>query len=549
MSCGVGPVHIVYRGFAVVLVLFIFFITFQSIEVHTYGRTIIDDGYYYLGYARNIAAGNGPTFDGLIQTNGVQPLWAGMLSVVALIVPDKINLIYAMLILSNVFSVLSAWMLYLALKQFLSVPYALFGGGLLLLTMANPMLAQQGMELNVNMFLLLLAWFMALRLKSFAVWPILRVGFVVGLVCLGRIDNLILTPIFALTAAYRITTAQISRPPLYRLVVSIALLALPALMMFGAYLLINLNFFGRPLPVSGDVKAIWIAQELDAPSRFSIEHLSSTTQNAALHLGFVINYAFSLVLAYFGPQTVYARVFLLIGIVILFVYVILRRVPTANKISRPKLSLWAVVLIGVANVWLHTWLMYFQLDVYHGTQPWYYAAEYVTVCIAVTLVVRWLVKLTRNTKLIHGISLYLIVMSLFGMGVYYAELMRPPETMNLNTLYRATQWLNDNVPDDSVVGSWNSGLVGYFSESTVINLDGLMNNQDIITILEGQDTYWDYAQRHSIDYVMDYISPQWSMGESDFRGIPTQNLTVLYEYPFTDWMFIPMVYYIFRIEG
>lgn len=34
--------------------------------------------------------------------------------------------------------------------------------------------------------------------------------------------------------------------------------------------------------------------------------------------------------------------------------------------------------------------------------------------------------------------------------------------------------------------------------------------------------------------------------QAKFREIPTENLTVFYEQPFIDWVFIPMVYYIFR---
>src|SRR3990172_187880 len=34
-----------------------------------------DDGFYYFNVARNLAAGQGVTFDGLTQTNGFHPLW------------------------------------------------------------------------------------------------------------------------------------------------------------------------------------------------------------------------------------------------------------------------------------------------------------------------------------------------------------------------------------------------------------------------------------------------------------------------------------------
>jgi hypothetical protein len=42
-----------------------------------------DDGFYYLGIARHLAAGDGPTFDGAHFTNGFQPLWMALLVLVA----------------------------------------------------------------------------------------------------------------------------------------------------------------------------------------------------------------------------------------------------------------------------------------------------------------------------------------------------------------------------------------------------------------------------------------------------------------------------------
>lgn len=45
----------------------------------------VDDSFYYLRISEHIAAGRGPTFDGVERTNGFQPLWMGVLSVLALL--------------------------------------------------------------------------------------------------------------------------------------------------------------------------------------------------------------------------------------------------------------------------------------------------------------------------------------------------------------------------------------------------------------------------------------------------------------------------------
>lgn len=43
----------------------------------------VDDAWYYLGIARRIVAGEGVTFDGFERTNGFQPLWLAVVTVVA----------------------------------------------------------------------------------------------------------------------------------------------------------------------------------------------------------------------------------------------------------------------------------------------------------------------------------------------------------------------------------------------------------------------------------------------------------------------------------
>ena len=44
--------------------------------------------------------------------------------------------------------------------------------------------------------------------------------------------------------------------------------------------------------------------------------------------------------------------------------------------------------------------------------------------------------------------------------------------------YIGTLVMNRLLPDNSVVGSWDSGIVGYFSRFPVVNLDGLVNSYD-----------------------------------------------------------------------
>ncbi len=48
------------------------------------------------------------------------------------------------------------------------------------------------------------------------------------------------------------------------------------------------------------------------------------------------------------------------------------------------------------------------------------------------------------------------------------------------TSYTGTQVMNHLLPEDSVVGSWDAGVIGYFSRFPVVNLDGLVNSYDYL---------------------------------------------------------------------
>lgn len=44
-------------------------------------------------------------------------------------------------------------------------------------------------------------------------------------------------------------------------------------------------------------------------------------------------------------------------------------------------------------------------------------------------------------------------------------------------MLQAARWLRANVPPEDRVGSFNAGILAYFSDRTVVNLDGLANHE------------------------------------------------------------------------
>ena len=93
-----------------------------------------DDSFYLLNIARNIAAGNGITHDGLHMTNGFQPLYvATMIPVFWFAGADRIFPIYFAAVLLSACSLFSAYFCFKIVERvcsakvaFCSLPFTLF---------------------------------------------------------------------------------------------------------------------------------------------------------------------------------------------------------------------------------------------------------------------------------------------------------------------------------------------------------------------------------------------------------------------------------------
>jgi hypothetical protein len=72
-------------------------------------------------------------------------------------------------------------------------------------------------------------------------------------------------------------------------------------------------------------------------------------------------------------------------------------------------------------------------------------------------------------------------------------------------------WINANLPPNARIGAWNAGLLGYFSDRTVVNLDGLANDRDYLSYLESGTPIEGYLRKEGISYIVDVDAPDLTM--------------------------------------
>jgi hypothetical protein len=71
--------------------------------------------------------------------------------------------------------------------------------------------------------------------------------------------------------------------------------------------------------------------------------------------------------------------------------------------------------------------------------------------------------------------------------------------------YELAQWVAQNVEPSARCAAWSAGVLGYYSERPVINLDGLVNGADYYAaVLKGRERLTDYLRNENVRYVIDY---------------------------------------------
>ncbi len=74
------------------------------------------------------------------------------------------------------------------------------------------------------------------------------------------------------------------------------------------------------------------------------------------------------------------------------------------------------------------------------------------------------------------------------------------------SMYNAALWARQHTPLDAVFGMTDSGIFGYYSGRTVINLDGVVNNREYQQYLYRRQL-GEYLRRNRVQYLVVYVVP------------------------------------------
>ena len=425
----------------------------RAASVVPISQLMIDDGFYYLRIAHNLAWGLGSTWDGVHPTNGYHPLWLLILTPLMRVVPDPEAALTAVFGVEAVLLAIATGLLYLACRRaagrWLSSLAAILWLGLTYRWFFS------GMEYALQTVAILAL------IRVYPRWSIdrpLALGGLLAVAFLARIEILLLAGVIG---AMRVATARRNpMPPTW-----LAKFLLPIGLAAFGYAGLNLAFFGHPLPVSGVVKGDW--------SRYLL-HQDVLFQQHGWLAAKVANLLWPLRLrAGAWPVALTAGT---LGIAV--ATAVSARWFRGRSLDRALSPLLPFTLFGILS------FVAYGL-VYHGlwsTSAWYFAVQPI---LAAMLLAALAEQTARKVvppgwvAAVVGATIVLAGLRLLG-GIGQAQ---PPAGDGIQPVL--TQL--GELPEDAVLASWNGGAMGVLSGRNIIALDGLANS-------------WTYArgQRHDL---------------------------------------------------
>ena len=441
--------------------------------INLIGNANYDDAFYYYQIAYNLSQGKFSTFDGgITHTNGYQPVW------LLLITPfywlfDKEAALFGIKAFEIMLVAGGAALIALA-ARIARLAWPLLFAALPMLYV-DPRRLLWGMEAAAAMFalaLLILAVCLYMRAPERWKWHVAAVAFALPWVRLEYIA-------VSLAATAALCVIEWSRQERRALSLSaLANIRHAYIPIIGAaagilvYFAYNGLVFGGVLPVSAAAKlALSQAQWAQEGGYDFLENFRYMIRRHAFdyELRFALEICAYLLIAWrLALRSNDRRDWLLVAFLV-----------GAFGLAAGHIAKFAQTVLTVHP--------------YTGNQIWYFVPAYlmtaliipVRLYIAILLIRRFVAPRRRIAANALGAGVVVIGAALLLGRAGFAEPFRWVEQESRSTQidwdissYMGGQVMNRALPEGSVIGSWDAGVIAYFSRFPVVNLDGLVNSYD-----------------------------------------------------------------------
>jgi len=449
---------------------------------------IPDDSLYYLKTAMNYSRGLGSTFDGINHTNGYHPLWFMILTTLLKlsifgsdIVKNFYNALIVQSFVTSLFICTSIYLLEQLLENLFIAVSAMFGFLLFFLNKIVNLLETPFQLLffviSIQMLYAILCSSSSLIIGKRLYYSLFTLSIMCSLTFLARTDSLILFLAFSVVLFLK---------PGFNVKTALAYLT-PTFLTVAVYLFINKYYFHSFGTVSSMMK-------LD-------ETIMLYEQNSLMDflkekLGFIFgpNDLFSI------PEKIVIQFFAFLPALYFAIHLARRKQFTNEQL----------LFLGLSLFLLLKYLAY--TAIYHKFRAQAYWYWVIDGCIYVYLILYLfsrLVKKHYGEKIYRTISLVAIILIAF---LYIKDIAKKyidyPARHNekpiaeTSILLDLSKFLQNDYFRNKRIGAFNSGILGYFSNQQITNLDGLINSMDYYrAVRAGKRDAW---IKENIEIVVEY---------------------------------------------
>ena len=427
-----------------------------------------DDAYYYFQIAYNLSQGKFSTFDGgITQTNGYHPVWLLLVTPFYWIF-DKETALFGIKAFEIMLVAGGATLIALAARLSRLAWPLLFAA--LPMLYRTPIELLWGMETAAAMFalaLLMLAVCLYMSDPQRRKWPLAAIAFALPWV---RIEYIAVS--LTVTAALcAIEWSRQERRSL-RLLANIRQAYIPligavsGMLVYFAY---NGLAFGSILPVSAATKLAWAQERWAREGGYDFAQSFLETLRLS-----VFDYEFLIALE--------------ICAYLLIAWQLARR---SNKRRDWLLLAFMVGVFGLAAGHIAKFAQIVLISHYTESHIWYFVPAYLMTAliiptrlyIAILLIRRFVAPRRQTAANILSAGVIVIGAAVLLGIAGFAEPFRWVDSKKALTQhdwdvasYMGSQVMNRALPEGSVIGAWDAGVIGYFSRFPVVNLDGLVNS-------------------------------------------------------------------------
>lgn len=453
-----------------------------------------DDAFYYLLTARHLAASGVSTFDGIHLTNGYHPGWMLLMTICAQVFPNRDTLLRVCLAVSFLFQFATGLLLVAVLSRHLSSFWAWTAGAFWLVGPLSLYLSMEGVEASLYscaLALVLLTYLtrIAPHIQQDSPFQppagdLIRFGVSLGVAFLARTEAVILAltafAFLALVIRYRTKTQGFLRS--YSRVLIFA--GLPFLVLSLSWPLYSLFAVHTITQRSGAMKMLWGAQQ-NAGLFNHLWRLEDFLRRDWIGKGQL----------FLGGTQFNSYWIIPLELVELMLPILFFRRAWRDPQARPlvDLSLWLLSFLAVTGLFYGLFLTDIQI--------WYVMGPCLIFFFLTLAWSFWLVIHSARRQDCET-ARFRAAVCLLPLALSLHFLLRPPVSYPWQRdVYISQPKFEAMIPLQARIGCFNAGIPAYFSDRTVINLDGLVNNS--VYPYWKSHTFNQYLSDQKIAYIID----------------------------------------------